>query len=71
MDFIEPKGEEREIAKRICRANAHLDIQTGRRLTPEESRKQWREMKEGLPPSKWLWMWNYGTDEWRPANNGT
>jgi hypothetical protein len=67
---IEPTGDERRIAIRICRANAHMDAETGRALTQEESRQQWREMKDMLATEKWLWMWNHARDEWRPAPNG-
>lgn len=65
MDLVEPTDPaERGQAIRICRANAHLDIDTCRALSPDESRKQWKALKDLLPSKKWLWMWNYGQDEW-------
>ena len=71
MNLIEPKGQERITAARICRANAHLHVGTGRLLTAGESRTQWLEMKNLLPRSKWLWMWRHGRREWDPRQSTT
>ena len=66
MKMIEPTDPaERAKAIRICRANAHLDADTGK-LDKEKSRQQWDAEWKDLPESKWLWMWNYGRKEWDP-----
>ncbi len=70
-DMVEPTDPaERAAAIRICRANAHLNIETGEPLPEPRSAEQWRTLKDDLPARKWLWMWNYGIDEWRtPSAN--
>lgn len=70
-EMIEPTvPEERAAAIRFCRANAHRHIETGERLSSDESSKQWKELNIDLPRAKWLWMWNYGRDEWDRPEKG-
>lgn len=64
--MVEPTDpQERAQAIRVCRANAHLDADTGKAIEdPEVSRKQWEELSGSVPYKKWLWIWNYARDEW-------
>lgn len=68
IHMIEPTDpKERQAAIRICRANAHLDVETGEPLGDSDvSQKQWRELTDDVPYSKWIWMWNHGISEWDP-----
>lgn len=69
IHMVEPTDpKERKAAIRICRANAHLNVETGERIEDyKESRKQWATLRDDLPYSKWLWMWNHGRAEWDPT----
>jgi hypothetical protein len=65
INMVEPTDpEERAAAIRICRANAGRHIITGHRLPHGEQMRQWTDLKENLPYSKWIWMWNNAQDEW-------
>jgi len=67
-NMVEPTDpEERAAAIRICRANSHLDIHDGHRLSPLESDAQWKNLADDIPYEKWIWLWNHGQQEWDPG----
>lgn len=70
--MVEPTDPiERAIAIHICRANAFLDPDSGERVEDRDIAKaNWQRLAKQLPPEKWLWMWNYGRDEWSPPKAG-
>lgn len=69
IDMVEPTDPaERALAVKICRANAHLDPDTGKR-NARTSKAFWDKGFD-LPYRKWIWLWNYGQEEWDPDCSG-
>lgn len=64
--MIEPtEPDERALAIRICRVNAYLDPDTAEPMDHGKAQTLWSQLPE-LPYAKWIWMWNYGREEWDP-----
>lgn len=72
IDMVEPTDRiERAIAIHICRANAYLHPDTGKPMTDREKAKDhFAGLQRQLPYKKWIWMWNYGREEWDPGYSG-